>query len=319
MDFQFKNTPVKITDALAGQRFDSVVAEAYSPCSRSLAVTFIKSGDIRVSGQIKKPGYRLRQDEVITGSIPIKSQQQLPLPEKAELEIIHEDPSIIVINKEPGMVVHPAPGHVSETLVNSLLAHYPPIENVGDDPMRPGIVHRLDMDTSGVMVIAKKQSSFEFLKQEFQQRRVKKFYLAIVSGNMEPDSGQILLPIGRHPVKRKMMSVVSPAGRHAETLWFVRKRFEQGGCLVEVELKTGRTHQIRVHFKAQGCPLIGDRVYGRKQKKNANYQGGWLENKVNRQMLHAWKLGFRHPWSGKPVLFEASMAQDMKDVLNGIS
>ncbi len=314
MDLQFKITPLKISDALAGQRLDCVVAEAYPPCSRSLAVSLIKSGDIKVSGQIKKPGYRLRQDEVVTGSIPIKTQQ-LPLAEKTELEILHEDSSIIVINKQPGMVVHPAPGHVSETLVNALLDHYPPIETVGDEPMRPGIVHRLDMDTSGIMVVAKKRSSFEFLKQEFQQRRVKKFYLAIVSGNMESDSGQILLPIGRHPVKRKMMSTTSPAGRHAETLWFVRKRFEGGGCLVEVELKTGRTHQIRVHFKAQGCPLIGDRVYGRKRKKNAAYPGAWLEKKVNRQMLHAWKLGFRHPWSGKAMLFEAPMAQDMKDVL----
>lgn len=305
---------LKVNEILAGQRLDRVVVEECLSCSRGGAVSLIKSGKIKVSNGKKKPGYRVKLHDIIKGPIPEK-KKSLPTPEPSELDIIHEDAFVIVINKKAGVVVHPSPGHASNTLVNALLSHCPPIKKVGDDPFRPGIVHRLDKDTSGVMVVAKKQSSFDFLKREFHQRRIKKKYLAILSGNLESDSGEILLPIGRHSVKRKMMSVNSPAGRPAETCWMVKERFVQGGCLVEVDLKTGRTHQIRVHFKAHGNPLVGDRVYGRRWKKKATYPGCRLEKMAERQMLHAWKLVFRHPWSGKLSHFEAPPAKDMKALI----
>jgi len=304
---------LKIDDLRVGLRLDAVVSLSSDNLSRNQVADMIRSGMVRVDGAIKKPGYRLKPGEVIIGklsepSLPSVSAEEIPL------DIIYEDKHVLVISKPAGMVVHPAPGSWSGTLVNALLAHCPSIEGVGEDVLRPGIVHRLDKDTSGVMVVAKSIGAHGFLKKEFQYRRVEKRYLALVSGEISDSSGLVTLPIGRHPVKRKRMAVNTSNGRVAITLWHKRSQC-RGATLVEVELKTGRTHQIRVHFKALGYPLIGDTCYGRRFKKKAEKHMAAVEKGVGRQMLHAWKIGFRHPWSGRRMDFSAPMAGDMKALI----
>ncbi len=305
----------KITLDNQGKRLDYVLADLLSHCSRNYASGIIKKGNILVSGTIKKPSYRLRKGDIITGRIP-QEQKISILPESIDIDIIHEDSQIIVVNKKADMVVHPAPGNYSGTLVNALLYHLPGLKEVGENALRPGIVHRLDKDTTGVMVVAKNNSAFNFLKKEFKERRIVKKYLGIVSGKIKEDSGRITLPIGRDKVKRKRMSTNSSHARHAETLWHVRKRFDIA-TFVEVELKTGRTHQIRVHFRAIGYPLMGDRVYGFRKAKARNKKDplAVLEKDIPRQMLHARKLDFRHPFSGKKITFKASVPDDMKHLL----
>ncbi|MBF0231700.1 MAG: RluA family pseudouridine synthase [Desulfamplus sp.] len=347
-----------VTSDFEDKRLDCVVTAKTTEieCSRSLITQLIKNGDILVSGQIRKPSYRVHTGDLISGLLPDVPESnrfiwEYPIQENIDsshsvknytepegslvadssaslpFDIIHEDDHILVINKNVGVVVHPAPGNLSSTLVHALISYYPAIRCVGEDLFRPGIVHRLDRDTSGVMVVAKENRAFFFLKKEFMQRRIEKRYLAIVSGNIKEDAGQIVLPIGRHPVNRKMMSTSTENGRYAETLWQVRQRYD-GATLVEVELKTGRTHQIRVHFRSLGHPLVGDTVYGFKQRRHSvafknmfsfcgkNWNRGtgdtrMVENRISRQMLHAWKLSFRHPWSGRRVEFTAPVADDM--------
>lgn len=309
MEIRFVVTPL-----FEGKRLDLFVAEQCPGFSRSSIAALMKKGAILVDGRHMKPSSKVHCGSVVSGNIENRDKDALPLSESIDLDIIHEDSDILVINKQPGMVVHPAPGNITGTLVNALLNYSPEIEGVGDDHLRPGIVHRLDRDTSGVMVVARKESAFQFLKKEFMCRRVEKRYLAFVLGNLKETSGEVIMPIGRHPVKRKMMSTLSRNGRHAETLWHVRERYK-GVDLVEVELKTGRTHQIRVHFKALGYPLIGDKLYGfrkgagrRRQKELA----GKMEKEVQRHMLHAWKLSFSHPCSGRSMNFTAPVPEDMK-------
>ena len=304
---------LKIDDSLAGLRFDAVVARNADTFSRGHVVDMIRSGRVQVNQTQKKPGYRLKSGDIIIGTLseplmPSVSAKTIPL------DILHEDRFVMVINKPAGMVVHPAPGSWSDTLVSGLLAHCPSIEGVGDDVLRPGIVHRLDKDTSGIMVVAKTQGAHEFLKKAFQYRRVEKRYLALVSGEILDASGRVTLPIGRHPVKRKRMAVNFSNGRSTLTLWHKRSQC-RGATLVEVELKTGRTHQIRVHFKALGYPLIGDSCYGRRRKKKSEKHLALVEKGAVRQMLHAWKIGFSHPWSGQRMYFAAPMAEDMKKIL----
>lgn len=302
-----------ITDGqCAGQRMDQVVAAMIPEASRRIVADLIRCGAVRVEGKRKKPGYRLKSGECVAGVVVVPDIPSI-LPGGAALDVIHEDNWLLVLNKAAGLVVHPAPGHWSDTLVNALLAHCPAIEGVGDDPLRPGIVHRLDKDTSGIMVVAKTPAAHAFLKQAFLHRRVEKHYLAMVSGEMDVSSGTISLPIGRHPVKRKMMAVTTN-GRAAVTVWKARAHCP-GATLVEADLKTGRTHQIRVHFKALGHPLLGDSCYGRRINGRARKRMSPVERGITRQMLHAWKIGFRHPWSGRRVEFSAPLAADMKAVV----
>jgi len=224
------------------------------------------------------------------------------LPEKLHLDIEFEDDYIIIINKKSGMVVHPAPGNLTGTLVNALLFHDSKIKNVGENKFRSGIVHMLDKDTSGLMVVAKTQKTLHFLQKEFKQRRVKKRYLALVSGKFSHDQGEINLPIGRHPVKRKIMAVNYENGKPARTIWKIKKRFKTA-CFVEALLKTGRTHQIRVHFYAINHPLIGDRIYQHRRYRKK-------KSIAPRQMLHSWQLAFRHPYSGRRIFFKAEPPED---------
>jgi 23S rRNA pseudouridine1911/1915/1917 synthase len=223
-----------------------------------------------------------------------------------------------VINKPAGMVVHPAAGHSTGTLVHGILYHCPDLEGIGAEK-RPGIVHRLDKDTSGLLVVAKNARAHHDLSRQFKARSILKHYLALVAGYPKTAGGRIDLPVGRHPVERKKMSTRSTRGREALTLWHVRERLA-GATLLDIELKTGRTHQIRVHCQAMGFPIVGDPVYGRKgaikqmTAGNADLQAA-LKN-AKRQMLHAHRLGFNHPVDGKALSFEAPLPEDMASLLD---
>jgi 23S rRNA pseudouridine1911/1915/1917 synthase len=295
-------------------RGDDVFLAASLPgCSRSFACHLIASEHVRVNGRIQKPGYRLKAGDVVSGHIPAP-QPVGYLPEPIPLEILYEDPDIVVINKPPGLVVHPAPGHTSGTLVNALLYRCPDLGGIGA-VLRPGIVHRLDKDTSGTLVVAKNAAALEHLAGQFKNRTVRKDYLALVQGAMAADSGTIRLPIGRHPVDRKRMSTRSRRGREAETGWRVARRLG-GFTLIELRLKTGRTHQIRVHCAAIQRPIVGDPVYGRhKTAASQPPRVHALLASVRRQMLHAWRLEIAHPRTGERLCFESPLPEDMQRLI----
>ena len=241
-----------------GRRLDAVVAAHLPDCSRSLAVNLIANLEILVDNQAKKPGYRVKCGDKILGRIPAPVHVEHE-PEPIPLQILYQDSHIVVLNKQAGLVVHPAPGHSRGTLVNALLYHCPDLAGIGGE-IRPGIVHRLDKDTSGTMVVAKNAAALENLAKQFKTRTIQKSYLALVYGELRTDEGTVALPIGRHPVHRKRMSTITRKGRSAETSWRVRERFP-GVTLIELTLKTGRTHQIRVHCATMGFPIVGDQVY----------------------------------------------------------
>lgn len=295
---------LRVESAEAGRRLDAYLGLRIPDCSRAAAARHIRSGDIRVDGSVKKPGYRIRAGEKIEGRIPPKEPVGYE-PEPLQIDILYEDPYLVVINKPAGLVVHPAPGHASGTLVNALLFHCPFFEGVGDR-LRPGIVHRLDKDTSGTMVAAKTEPVHRHLSDQFKNRRIDKTYLAIVRGEMSSDSGVVSLPIGRHPIHRKQMSTTSRRPRDAETIWRVLERFK-GATLLELDPKTGRTHQIRVHCAAIQHPIVGDPVYGGRLK------GGPA---ARRQMLHALRLAFTHPVTGERTAFESPVPEDMKELID---
>ncbi len=298
-----------------GKRLDVVVASVISDCSRSYAAKLIIEGHIHVQGENKKPGYRVKAGEEISGNIPSPIPAVFK-PEPIPIDILYEDEHLIVINKRAGIVVHPAPGHYSGTLVNALLYYCPDIGNINGE-IRPGIVHRLDKETSGTLVVAKNSVIHEKLSMQFKSRTIKKEYLALVHGEMKSDSGSIILPIGRHPVHRKRMSTKSRKGREAETLWEVRERFKNA-TFIKVNLKTGRTHQIRVHCAAINHPVIGDPVYCTRKVGSIFLNKLDLKKKVTRQMLHAWRLKIFHPTLQKEMAFESPIPQDMEECIKAL-
>lgn len=301
----------EVSDEENGERFDSVVSERISGVSRSQITSMIKSGQIRIDNSDKRPGYRVRYGEMVTGLLPFPKVYSCKA-EDIEIETIYEDNDLIVINKPAGLVVHPAPGHESGTLVNAILSKCPDLQGIGGE-IRPGIVHRLDKDTSGLMIVAKNQNTHVALIDMFKERTVYKKYLAITAGNPINDSGVIDLPIGRHPVDRKKMSVVSKAPRSALTLWSVRERYGIAS-LLEAEIKSGRTHQIRVHLDSFGYPVLGDLVYGIKKNSLLKKKFG-SEYFPNRHMLHSWKLGFCHPSTNEILEFQSDLPKDMGDFI----
>jgi 23S rRNA pseudouridine1911/1915/1917 synthase len=240
------------------------------------------------------------------------------VPEPIPLDIIFEDDDLIIINKPAGLVVHPAAGHPTGTVVNGLLHHCPSLEGIGGE-QRPGIVHRLDKDTSGLLIVAKSQPAHIRLSDQFKQRRIGKIYWALVEGRPQNSRGRIELPIGRHPSDRKKMSTRSSNGRDAVTLWRVKEQFPEA-TLLEVDLKTGRTHQVRVHCQAMGHPVVGDPVYGRRSRSgsSAKESSNFLEivHTARRQMLHARQLIFNHPGHGRSLTFEAPLPDDMQLILD---
>ena len=297
------------------QRLDKRILELYPDFTRSRIEGLVKSGHVTVNGQIaEKAGMKVAETDEIEVEIP-PPVPAIPEPEDIPLSVVFEDDDLLVIDKAPGMVVHPAPGHFSGTLVNALLHHCPDLAGIGG-VARPGIVHRLDQDTSGLIVVAKSQKAMEGLARAFASHaNVEKTYLAIVHGRPRLDAGRIENLIGRHPVDRKRMAIVEKNGKVAVTNWqVVPKRTQdartQSPCTpVVCRIETGRTHQIRVHMASLGCPVIGDRVYGKSALDKR------LDPIPQRQMLHAWKLTLWHPTKGMKMSFEAPVPNDMDPYL----
>lgn len=300
------------------QRLDLAVADHVTHISRSHITNIIKEGHVHINNvATQKPGYRLKAGDTVFITIPPPKPSKL-VPEDIQISILYEDDDLLVINKPAGMVVHPAAGHTSGTLVNALLFRYPDLEGIGDE-RRPGIIHRLDKDTSGCIVVAKNAKAHKELSEQFKARSVKKVYCALVYGTMEEKNGTITLPIGRHPVDRKKMSTQSKRGRPSETLWKVKRSFK-GVTLLEIDIKTGRTHQIRTHLSAIHHPVVGDPTYGG-HKSGAAVSSKILSDalkKIRRQMLHAWKLSFSHPRTGETVSVEAPFPEDMENLLKAL-
>lgn len=307
----------RVDRSQAGTRLDSLVAAEIDHCSRSYAAALIRQGCITVDGSARKPGYLVKADETIDGRIAPPSTPSF-IPEAIPLEILYEDSELLVVNKAAGMVVHPAPGHAQGTLANALMHHCPGLSGISGS-LRPGIVHRLDKDTSGLLVVAKTDLAMHHLAEQFKTRQVGKHYLALVYGVPEKASGTIDLPIGRHPQERKKMSVTTRTPRTALTHWRIRERFN-GACLLELDIRTGRTHQIRVHCLSMGHPVIGDPVYGQRGSKKALTQTvpemGPVLASIHRQMLHAWRLRLNHPVSGNPLILEAPLPLDMAALID---
>ena len=305
------------TESEAGHRLDTVIVARLPTISRSRASRLIRTGHITVNGLIKKPGYLTRPGDIVRSEIP--SPEPITCrPEAISLSILHEDQDVIVLNKPPGFVVHPGAGHNSRTLVNALLSHCPDLEGVGGR-IRPGIVHRLDKDTSGALVVAKNYMAHESLSAQFKMRQVRKVYLALVYGEVKLPVGVIDFPIGRHPTDRKKMSTQSGRGRPTETRWKVREAFS-GVTLLEIDLRTGRTHQVRVHCAAIGHPVVGDATYGGKRRWKDLAPGPMQDilGTIRRQMLHAWQLSFVHPRTGQWMNFESPLPKDIASVLESL-
>lgn len=283
-----------------GKRIDVFLA-AELDYTRSYIKKLIVDGLVFVNGKTVKPSYKVKENDEVVVNIP-EAEKIDVLPENIPLDILYEDDDIIVINKPQGMVVHPAPGNYSGTLVNALLYHCKNLSGI-NGILRPGIVHRLDKDTSGVMVIAKNDKAHISLSNQIKERSVFKKYVAIVEGVIKDEEGKIETLIGRHPVDRKKMAVIED-GRYALTLYKVLERFKEN-TLVEVVIKTGRTHQIRVHMAYIGHPVVGDHVYGFKKQKF----------KLEGQALHSRVLGFIHPTKGVYMEFEAPLPEYFKKLI----
>jgi 23S rRNA pseudouridine1911/1915/1917 synthase len=292
-------------------RLDVFLATHSNDLSRSRIQALIKRGFVEVNNGPSKPSYKLKAGDHVFFTVPPPETPVLE-PEAIEFGIIHEDNSLIVIDKPAGIVVHPAPGHNTGTLVHGLLEHCRDLSGIGG-VLRPGIVHRLDKDTSGLMVVAKNDQAHSFLSSQFKAGRVKKQYVALVHGIPHADEQEIDLPISRHPKKRKEMAVTPSGGKRALTRWNKIEEFQSGFSLLSVSIKTGRTHQIRVHLSHVGHPVVGDRVYGysrRWWKRHPLYKMG-IFTSIGRQMLHAKYLGFVHPDGERYLEFESPLPDDM--------
>jgi len=293
-----------------GWRLDQYVTEKGPPwLSRSQVKKIITEGKVRVNKAIRKPAHRIKLGDTISFDIPSSpAKADIPRREDIPLSILFEDSDIIVVDKPAGMIVHPVPRRKSGTLVNALLAHCETFHKMSSME-RPGIVHRLDKETSGVMVVAKTETAHTSLSQQFKAREVTKTYLAIVKGKV-PLDGVIDVPIARHPVNRLKMKI-DPVGKPARTLFRRLRSFGNSASVVLVRTETGRTHQIRVHFKHIGSPLLGDRLYGNARQDEAF--------DVKRQMLHAMKLCFTHPSTRNRVCILSRIPEDMKVVLSNLT
>jgi len=305
---------IYIEHSHTSERLDSWLRSRLPGVSRGAIQRLIEAGLILVNGSVVKPTHAPRAGERVEVRWP-EARPAEAQPEAIPLEILYEDEALLVVNKPAALVVHPASGHESATLVNALLHHCRgQLSGIGG-VARPGIVHRLDKDTSGCLVVAKNDDTHIALSAQFASRKVEKVYHAIVCGEVARDRGDIKVAIARHPSHRKCMAVDEERGRPAHTSYQVVNRLE-GATLVEAYLHTERTHQIRVHFKFLGYPLVGDLVYGNRQNQRLEDLTGY---RGPRQMLHAWKLSFLHPRTGRRVTLEAPDPEDFKDALSALS
>lgn len=300
-----------------GKRLDVFLAEKQLSVSRSQISRLIQEKKTRVNGKATKPGYRIRPGDQVSIEIPAPVPLDLE-PEEIPFRNIYEDEDILVLSKPPGIVVHPGAGHRTGTLVHGLLKGCPSLSGIGG-VLRPGIVHRLDKDTSGLMVVAKNDESHQNLSAGFKAGQVHKKYIALVYGVFNANHGVIQAAIGRHPTERQRMSVRSRKGKEARTTWNVIKVYH-GITLVELILGTGRTHQIRVHLASIQHPVVGDPVYGGGQRWRdvRETEAQQILRGVTRQLLHARELGFIHPRSGHYVEFYSPMPEDMKTVIDNL-
>lgn len=292
-----------VTPEEAGQRLDQFCQAQLAGFSRARCQALIEGGHVTVGDRAAKASLKLKAGESVTIGVPPLEESEV-LPEAIPLAIVYEDADLLVVNKPQGMVVHPAPGSPSGTLVNALLHHVRDLSGIGG-VSRPGIVHRLDKDTSGLMVVAKHDRAHQALSAQIAAKTALRQYWAVVRGAMPEPDGRIDAPIARHPGQRQKMAVVQ-GGRPAATRWRTLETFK-GYSLLELTLETGRTHQIRVHLAYLGHPVVGDPVYGGEVK---------LPVKLAGQALHARKLSFDHPTTGEPVSFEAEVPENFQKLLN---
>lgn len=283
-----------------GTRLDTFLAAHLSAQSRSRLKQLIESGHVRLDGTPAKPAAKVHRGQRVEITIPPRPPAVL-VPQAMPLEVVYEDDDLLVINKPPGLTVHPGAGAPSGTLVNAIAARVPQVLRLGGG-LRPGIVHRLDKDTSGLLVVAKTEAALRALQQQIAARAVRRTYLVLVHGVLAADAGTIVAPIGRHPRHRTRMAV-TPRGREAATRYRVLERMA-AHTLVEADLITGRTHQIRVHFAHLGHPLVGDAAYGSRRPEG-----------IARQALHAFRLRFRHPRTGEELTQEAPPPADFADAV----
>jgi 23S rRNA pseudouridine1911/1915/1917 synthase len=303
----------RVAETDAGTRLDAYLVARISDWSRSRIQRLIEDGDVLVSGRTAKPSYKLRaRDEIEAELTPPASAEFTP--ENIPLEIVYEDDDLVVVNKPAGMVVHPAAGISAGTLANALAFHFRQLSTHAGRA-RPGIVHRLDRDTSGLIVVAKTESAHENLADQFRARLVFKSYVALVHGRVQDESGSIDQAIARDPRNRTRMAVVR-AGRPSLSLYRVRRRFDRF-TLLDVEIKTGRTHQIRVHLQWLKHPVVGDAVYGDGRDKTVqDVRVRSTINALNRQFLHAEKLGFHHPRTNEGLRFTAPLPKELAGLLD---
>jgi len=296
---------LRVGETEAGQRLDQAAA-ALLGVPRAQVQRWARSGHLRLNGAAAKPSAKVREGDTIEADPPDPVAADV-LPEPIPLAVLFEDDAVIVLDKAAGMVVHPAPGHAGGTLVNALLHHCRDLAGIGG-VLRPGIVHRLDRGTSGVMVVAKHDAAHLALAEQFQTHEIERLYRTWVRTVPNEDRGHIDQPIGRHPRDRKRMSIVTRHGRDARTNWEVEKRYPASGIArLAIRPETGRTHQIRVHLSSNGMPLLGDDAYGRGRRAKGPVRFG-------RPALHAARLGFIHPTTGEPLSFEAELPEDLREL-----
>ncbi|MEM7030917.1 MAG: RluA family pseudouridine synthase [Chloroflexota bacterium] len=295
---------IELVCPTADERVDRWLAEAVPSLSRTQIKRLIQSGDIFVADQVLKANSVLPTGTVVVVNIPEPEPRQ-PVAQNIPLDILYEDESLVVVNKPAGLVVHQGVGHRSHTLVNALLYRYPDIHAL--DPERPGIVHRLDKDTSGLLVVARTETALHHLQNQFKVRSVRKIYQTLVQGHPQTPTGLIDVPIGRHPQHRQKMAPMK-TGKPAKTRFSVLQKFNQH-TLLEVSIETGRTHQIRVHLAWLGYPVVGDLLYGKRDRTLS----------ISRQFLHACSLQFVHPSTEATISFETPLPEELDTILQGLS
>ncbi len=297
---------LQITEEQNGTRLDSFLAKELEGISRSYLQKLIGEQQITVNQKAVKSNYKIKTDDLLLIQIPDAVPIDI-VPEPMPLNIIYEDSDLLIVNKPAGLVVHPAHGHYKGTLVNGLLAHCSDLSGI-NGKMRPGIVHRIDKDTSGLLMIAKNDTAHQHLAAQLKEHSIQRAYYALVQGVISEPAGFIDAPIGRHETDRKKMAVTLKNSKEARTHYYVKERFQRN-TFIECRLETGRTHQIRVHMAYLGYPLVGDPLYGTR-KNNLDFLG---------QALHAYALGFVHPRTGESLYFEAPLPEHFQTILKNLS